>query len=162
MLTGWRRQDGLFSARPTIPPHSLWRRLRAVIGRLHPSPAYYFSDLSFQIARDGFHTPQAVRLSTPPLLNWSGGANSLPRFARRRSARSLILFWRTGDFLLSDGRRTFKAAICCSFPASRNWIPLPLHVERTYYVGPLTGSIQPGGCVPHWLAEELLTNLAVF
>ncbi len=55
---GWR----LFqppAPRSPLRPGRLWRGLRQ---RLSPSPAYlFFSDLSFQVVRDGFHTPDVVR-----------------------------------------------------------------------------------------------------
>ena len=50
--------------RPPIPPlpARLVRRLRTALGRSRPGPAYlFFSDLNFQIVRDGFHTPQIVQ-----------------------------------------------------------------------------------------------------
>ncbi|MEE8390340.1 MAG: nucleotide disphospho-sugar-binding domain-containing protein [Anaerolineae bacterium] len=48
------------------PPLSLPARLRrwrgALFSRFRPGPAYFFfSDLNFQVVRDGFHTPQIVQ-----------------------------------------------------------------------------------------------------
>lgn len=47
---------------PASPSPFLSRLLKATVGRLHPTSTYlFFSDLSFQVVRDGFHTPQAVQ-----------------------------------------------------------------------------------------------------
>ncbi len=48
---------------PTPPPPSPLRRLvKTALARLQPTFTYlFFSDLNFQVVRDGFHTPQAVQ-----------------------------------------------------------------------------------------------------
>lgn len=46
----------------TSPSPFLPRLLKAALGRLRPASIYlFFSALSFQVVRDGFHTPQAVQ-----------------------------------------------------------------------------------------------------
>jgi len=55
---GWT----VFRPLPSSLPNRLRRWLRAAIGHFRPGPAYlFFSNLNFQVVRDGFHTPQAVR-----------------------------------------------------------------------------------------------------
>lgn len=56
--------DGWTVFRPPMspPPSRLRRLVKTALGRLHPAFTYlFFSDLNFQVVRDGFHTPQAVQ-----------------------------------------------------------------------------------------------------
>lgn len=47
-------------SRPPLPAR-LWRRVRSALRGPQPSPAYlFFSDLNYQVMRDGFHNPRAV------------------------------------------------------------------------------------------------------
>lgn len=55
---GWK----VFSPSPPSLPTRLRKRLGGVLGRFRLKPAYlFFSDLNFQVVRDGFHTPEVVR-----------------------------------------------------------------------------------------------------
>ncbi len=48
-------------APPSPPPTPLRRWSDALLRRLRPAPTYlFFSDLNFQVVRDGFHSPQTV------------------------------------------------------------------------------------------------------
>lgn len=54
---GW----SILSPPPRSLPSRLWRRLRGVLRWLRPSPAYlFFSDINYQVVRDGFSSPHAV------------------------------------------------------------------------------------------------------
>jgi UDP:flavonoid glycosyltransferase YjiC (YdhE family) len=188
---GWT----VFRPPPPSLPHSLRRRLRAVTGRLHPSPAYFFfSDLNFQVVRDGFHTPQAVQQEVeweldivdrfrPAVLvsdvwfltSIVGRLAGMPVVQIVRSALhpacSQLVWWRDlpsrvrspdvapviNPLLERWGLSPIKQASellngdIFLVPSIPELDPLPLDVERTYYIGPLARSIQLGERVPDWL-----------